>query len=49
MADGSLIWAPFADTRRNSTYVDYKNDQKRHPKKSASAMKPLFESLIKKD
>lgn len=31
------------------TYVDYKNDQKRYPKKSAKSLKPLFDSLIKKD
>lgn len=31
------------------TYVDYEHDQKRHPKKSAKSLKPLFDSLIKKD
>lgn len=31
------------------TYVDYENDQKRYPKKSAKSLKPLFDSLIKKD
>ena len=31
------------------TYVDYVNDQKRYPKKSAKSLKPLFDSLIKKD
>jgi beta-glucosidase len=30
------------------TYVDYNNDQKRYPKKSAKSLKPLFDSLIKK-
>lgn len=29
------------------TYVDYVNDQKRYPKKSAKSLKPLFDSLIK--
>lgn len=31
------------------TYVDYEHDQKRHPKKSAKSLKPLFDSLVKKD
>lgn len=30
------------------TYVDYENDQKRYPKKSAKSLKPLFDSLIEK-
>ena len=41
-------WAEGYETRFGVTYVDYVNDQKRHPKKSARAMKPLFDSLIKK-
>ncbi len=31
------------------TFVAYANDQKRDPKKSAKSLKPLFDSLIKKD
>jgi len=42
-------WAEGYETRFGVTYVDYLNDQKRYPKKSAKAMKPLFDSLIKKD
>ncbi|TPX09766.1 uncharacterized protein E0L32_008957 [Thyridium curvatum] len=42
-------WAEGYETRFGVTYVDYANDQKRYPKKSARAMKPLFDSLIKQD
>lgn len=36
-------------SRFGVTFVDYVNDQKRYPKKSAKSLKPLFDSLIKKD
>lgn len=42
-------WAEGYETRFGVTFVDYVNDQKRYPKKSASSMKPLFDSLIKKE
>ena len=42
-------WAEGYETRFGVTYVDYVNDQKRYPKKSAKSLKPLFDSLIKKD
>ncbi|CAK7269334.1 hypothetical protein SEPCBS57363_003549 [Sporothrix epigloea] len=42
-------WAEGYETRFGVTYVDYKNSQKRIPKKSAFSLKPLFESLIKKE
>lgn len=31
------------------TYVDYKGNQKRIPKKSARAIKEIFDKCIKKD
>ncbi len=49
MQDGMIAGPPRPMLTTNSTYVDYVNDQKRYPKKSASSMKPLFDSLIKKD
>jgi beta-glucosidase len=42
-------WAEGYETRFGVTYVDYVNDQKRHPKKSAKSIKPLFDGLIKKE
>ncbi|ROT38802.1 beta-glucosidase A [Sodiomyces alkalinus F11] len=42
-------WAEGYVTRFGVTYVDYEKDQKRFPKKSAQSLKPLFDSLIKKD
>jgi len=42
-------WAEGYETRFGVTFVDYKNDQKRHPKKSAKSLKPLFDSLIKSE
>ncbi|KXJ94399.1 family 1 glycosyl hydrolase [Microdochium bolleyi] len=42
-------WAEGYETRFGCTYVDYDDNQKRYPKKSAYAMKPLFDSLIKKE
>ncbi|KAL2155901.1 hypothetical protein VTH82DRAFT_643 [Thermothelomyces myriococcoides] len=42
-------WAEGYETRFGVTYVDYKNDQKRYPKKSARSLKPLFDSLIRKE
>jgi len=41
-------WADGYVTRFGVTYVDYKDNCKRYPKKSARQMKPLFDSLIKK-
>ncbi|VUC33544.1 unnamed protein product, partial [Clonostachys rosea] len=42
-------WAEGYETRFGVTYVDYENGQKRYPKKSAKSLKPLFDSLIRKD
>jgi beta-glucosidase len=42
-------WAEGYETRFGVTYVDYENDQKRYPKKSAQHLKPLFDSLIKQE
>ena len=42
-------WAEGYQTRFGVTYVDYKDHQKRHPKKSAKSLKPLFDSVIKKE
>ena len=42
-------WAEGYETRFGVTYVDYEHDQKRHPKKSARSLKPLFDALIKKE
>ncbi|KAI9343467.1 family 1 glycosyl hydrolase [Zopfochytrium polystomum] len=42
-------WADGYETRFGVTYVDHKNGQKRYPKKSGKSLKPLFDSLIKKD
>ncbi|CRK30487.1 hypothetical protein BN1708_005145 [Verticillium longisporum] len=41
-------WAEGYVTRFGVTYVDYENDQKRYPKKSAKSLKALFESVIEK-
>lgn len=41
-------WAEGYQTRFGTCYVDYKDGQKRYPKKSARLMKALFESVIKK-
>jgi beta-glucosidase len=42
-------WADGYVTRFGTTYVDYNNGQKRYSKKSSKSLKPLFDSLIKKD
>jgi len=42
-------WAEGYETRFGVCYVDYENGQKRYPKKSARHLKPLFESLVRKD
>ncbi|KAF5668872.1 beta-glucosidase [Fusarium heterosporum] len=42
-------WAEGYETRFGVTYVDYENDQKRYPKKSAQHLGPLFKSLIRKE
>jgi len=42
-------WAEGYETRFGVTAVDYKNGQKRHPKKSARVIREVFEQLIKKD
>jgi beta-glucosidase len=42
-------WAEGYETRFGVTYVDYENDQKRYPKKSARSLKPLFDGLIRKE
>lgn len=41
-------WAEGYETRFGVTYVDYEGGQKRYPKKSAKALGPLFQELIKK-
>lgn len=41
-------WAEGYETRFGSTFVDYKDNQKRYPKKSGVEMKALFDGLIKK-
>ncbi|KAL2754649.1 glycoside hydrolase family 1 protein [Sodiomyces alcalophilus JCM 7366] len=42
-------WAEGYVTRFGVTYVDYEDNQKRYPKDSAKSLKPLFDSVIKKD
>jgi beta-glucosidase len=42
-------WAEGYETRFGVCFVDYENGQKRHPKKSAQYLKPLFEELIRKE
>ncbi|KUI65446.1 Beta-glucosidase 1B [Cytospora mali] len=42
-------WAEGYETRFGVTFVDYENDQKRYPKKSAKGLESLFTSLIEKD
>jgi beta-glucosidase len=42
-------WADGYETRFGVCFVDYENGQKRHPKNSARSLKPLFESLVRKD
>jgi len=41
-------WAEGYETRFGVTFVDYEGGQKRYLKKSAKAIGPIFESLIKK-
>ncbi|KAJ5091350.1 Beta-glucosidase 1B [Penicillium alfredii] len=41
-------WAEGYETRFSVTYVDYENDQKRIPKKSAKAIGQIFDALIEK-
>ena len=40
-------WAEGYETRFGVTYVDYENDQKRHPKKSAKVVSELFTGLCR--
>jgi len=42
-------WAEGYETRFGVTFVDYEGGQKRYPKKSAKALGPIFEKLIKKE
>ncbi len=42
-------WAEGYETRFGVTYVDYTGGQKRHLKKSAKVLGPLFDQLIKKE
>ncbi|KAM4060166.1 glycosyl hydrolase family protein [Hirsutella rhossiliensis] len=42
-------WAEGYRTRFGVCYVDYEDGQKRYPKQSALFLKPLFDSLIKKE
>lgn len=41
-------WAEGYETRFGVTYVDYDNDQKRIPKKSAREISQIFDRLIEK-
>lgn len=41
-------WAEGYETRFGVTYVDYENDQKRIPKKSAMSIRNIFETHIEK-
>ena len=41
-------WPEGYETRFGVTYVDYEDDQKRYPKKSAMVVRELFERYIKK-
>ena len=41
-------WAEGYETRFGVTYVDYENDQKRYPKKSALEIKKIFDQYIGK-
>lgn len=43
----SFEWAEGFETRFGVTFVDYHNGQQRFPKKSAKAMKGLFDSLMR--
>ncbi|CAM1505347.1 Fc.00g109840.m01.CDS01 [Cosmosporella sp. VM-42] len=42
-------WAEGYETRFGVCYVDYQDGQKRYPKKSARHLKPLFDSLVRKE
>lgn len=48
LTESSFEWAEGFETRFGVTFVDYKNGQQRYPKKSAKAMKGLFDSLMVK-
>jgi beta-glucosidase len=48
LTTSSFEWAEGFETRFGVTFVDYKNGQQRFPKKSAKAMKGLFDSLMLK-
>lgn len=41
-------WAEGYETRFGVTFVDYENDQKRIPKKSAKEISQIFSRLIEK-
>ncbi|KAF4121257.1 beta-glucosidase [Geosmithia morbida] len=41
-------WAEGYETRFGVCYVDYDDEQRRYPKKSAKSLKPLFDSLIRR-
>lgn len=41
-------WAEGYETRFGCTYVDYEDDQKRYPKRSALEMKSMFDQYIGK-
>jgi beta-glucosidase/6-phospho-beta-glucosidase/beta-galactosidase len=41
-------WAEGYETRFGVTYVDYANNQQRHPKKSAMEMKNIFDQYVGK-
>jgi beta-glucosidase len=41
-------WAEGYETRFGVTFVDYEGGQKRYPKKSAKALKGIFEQYVGK-
>ena len=46
--NSNFEWAEGYETRFGVTYVDYENDQKRYPKKSALEIKKIFDQYIGK-
>lgn len=48
LVHSNFEWAEGYETRFGVTYVDYENDQKRIPKKSAKAIGQIFDQLIQK-
>lgn len=46
--NSNFEWAEGYETRFGVTYVDYENDQKRIPKKSAKTIGEIFNRYIQK-